>query len=80
VQFVELTLFPSRLLSLKQCKNAEEVSLWKRMLFKDIKDKQVQGEPEQDNKPFDLDPQEENKEELPMPQKVFVEAKALQDD
>ncbi len=50
------------------------------MLFKDIKDKQVQGEPEQDNKPFDLDPQEENKEELPMPQKVFVEAKALQDD
>ena len=48
IQFVETTLFPYRLLSLKQCKNGEEISLWKRMLLKDLKDKQVQGEPVQD--------------------------------
>ncbi len=49
------------------------------MITREVYSKQVQGEALEDLLPID-NPQEENKFDLTMPQKVFIEAKKLQDE
>jgi hypothetical protein len=79
MNFVEQTVFPNGVQSLRLCKNVEEVTLWKKMITREVYSKQVQGEALEDLLPID-NPQEENKVEFTMPQKVFIEAKKLQDE
>jgi hypothetical protein len=75
VSLFQTRLIPNYLNDLRQCKNIEDVLLWKRKLLKDLKDQKVQGEGFLDD--YNIDPQEESKEEILMPRIIFAEAQAL---
>ncbi len=36
IQYVEQTVFPNGVQALRQCKSAEEVSLWKKMFTREV--------------------------------------------
>ena len=79
VQFIENKVFPERLESLKKCKEGQEISLWRKLFIRDLYSKLLDGENVED---FNQNPQEEeeNKNAMIMSQRVYLEAKRLEDD
>jgi hypothetical protein len=80
IDYIEQTVYPSGLKSLQQSKTADDITLWKKTQCKRIHSKFVTGETLEDLLAQDGYPQEENKELLTLPQRVFIEAKRLHDD
>ena len=76
VSYIEKDIFPNGLLALQQCKNAEELTMWKKLLCKQICGKQVEGEdvPSENSEwAQTTDPQELKL--MNMAQRVFIESR-----
>ena len=80
--FVQDEVFPGSLESLKKCETVEDVQQWRLKHAKLLASKMVQGESIQDMCKFDVHPQEEeeSKDNLSMPHKIFLAAKKCHDE
>jgi hypothetical protein len=77
-QHIRETVFTEALQKLEQCADAESVSNWKKVVCGYICEKKVAGEPAREPINFGLNPQdEERKENLSMPQRIYYEALQL---
>jgi hypothetical protein len=71
-------VFPAAIESLKKCLTSDDVTAWKKLLCKNVYFKKVRGEPDLEFEPQDYE--EESKEAMKMSQKIFIEAKGLEND
>jgi hypothetical protein len=78
-QHIHDTVFPHALKKLQQCADPRSIADWKKAICRYINEKSVAGEPAQVFAIPGLNPQEEeSKDNLTMPQRVYVEALSLQ--
>jgi hypothetical protein len=78
IAHIQETVFPQAAQKLQQCADPQAVASWKRVVCSFIKEKSVAGEPPQEFEILGFNPQdEERKENLTMPQRVYLEAEAL---
>ena len=81
VDFVEKSVFPAQVESLRKCQTAEDVGLWRKALVRDVYSRQVEGESLEQLLALRFNTkEEESKDELKMSERVFLAAKGLEDD
>ena len=82
-QFVKSKAFPTGLNELDTLKTADDVAVWRKMLFRELSSKPVKGEAIDEQLDFIIHPQEsqeESKDELTMPKRVYLAAKSFTDE
>ena len=82
-QFVKSKAFPTGLNELDKLKTADDVAVWRKMLFRELLSKPVKGEAIDEQLDFIIHPQEsqeESKDELTMPKRVYLAAKSFTDE